>query len=461
MTTVTDVPRPQAVKGVRAALVVTVSASAMAGVIHAVAAREHDGDQLLLWMFALCAVAQVVWAAVVAVRPTRSVLIAGVVINGGAVLVWALTRTVGIPFIDSLSQVEPAGTQDFACALFAAASVGGAVRMLARPNVRVVITPVWASALAVMALLATVPALRAQHTYQHSGHTSLEAAGHLHGTDDATHLHDAVDHAAHSADDPSHAHDDTAPGTEGHDHSTDSGSTAHAHVAGTTDGTSHDHTTTDGTVHTDHPTGTDGSHDHPTDPTDPTDPGHEHPVDPGDPTGPIVSLADPRLTAAQVAVATGLIDGVTSALAVYPDVAAVEAAGYVSLGDGGVDGFEHYIKWSYLYDGIEMNPAKIESIVVQKSVTGPKTIVSGMYILNLGKTMADAPDLAGSLTTFHYHDDLCLQGTTLVGLAVNGVCASGVLTVTPPMLHVWLIPQPCGPFAGIEGFGEDCGLHEH
>ena len=53
MTTVTAAPRPPAAKGVRAALVVTVSASAMAGLVHAAAARAHDGDRLLVWMFVL------------------------------------------------------------------------------------------------------------------------------------------------------------------------------------------------------------------------------------------------------------------------------------------------------------------------------------------------------------------------------------------------------------------------
>ncbi len=459
MTTVTDAPRPPAVKGVRAALVVTVAASAMAGLIHAAAARAHEGERLLLWMFVLWAIVQVGWAVAVAVRPTRAMLALGLLINGGAVLVWALTRTTGIPFIDSLADVQSVGTQDLACAMFAAASVGGSVRMLAKPVVGLVIAPMWAGALAVMALLATMPALRADHTHEHDGHTQLEAAGH-HGADDPSHADDGADHA-HGNDSVPHAHDEAATGDDA------AGDSEHAHDDGATgDLVDHEqHTITDGsTTHDDHPpAAVDGSHDdHPADPADPDPPDHtDHPDDPGDPaTGPIISLDDPRLTDAQVAIATGLIDGVKDALAKYPDVAAIEAAGYISIGDGGVDGFEHYVNWSYLYDGIEMNPAKIESIVVQKSVSGPKTIVSGMYILNLGKTMADVPDLAGELTTFHYHDNLCFQGTTLVGLAVGGVCASGVLTVTPPMLHVWLIDQPCGPFAGIEGFGGDCGVHD-
>jgi hypothetical protein len=41
------------------------------------------------------------------------------------------------------------------------------------------------------------------------------------------------------------------------------------------------------------------------------------------------------------------------------------------------------------------------------------------------------------------------------------VCPRGVLTVTPPMLHVWLIERPCGPFAGLEDDEDACLSHEH
>ena len=81
--------------------------------------------------------------------------------------------------------------------------------------------------------------------------------------------------------------------------------------------------------------------------------------------------------------------------------------------------------------------------------------------VNLGKTMAQVPDLAGELTTWHYHDNLCFEGTKLVGLASGGVCQRGTLLVTPPMLHVWLVEHPCGPFAGIETHGGGgCGAHD-
>jgi len=156
----------------------------------------------------------------------------------------------------------------------------------------------------------------------------------------------------------------------------------------------------------------------------------------------------------------GIIDAARIGLAQFPSIAAIEAAGYVSIGDGGSHGFEHYVKWAYLTDGHELNPARIESIVVKKNGSAPKQIVSAMYILNLGKTMAQTPALAGELTSWHEHTDLCFEGTALVAIATNGSCPRGVLTPTPPMLHVWMIPRPCGPFAGLEGDTESCATHE-
>ena len=77
--------------------------------------------------------------------------------------------------------------------------------------------------------------------------------------------------------------------------------------------------------------------------------------------------------------------------------------------------------------------------------------------------MADVPDVAGELTVWHDHQNLCWDrsGLRLAGLFLNGRCfPGGTLRATPPMLHVWLGDHPCGPFAGIEGHGGGC-THGH
>ena len=87
-----------------------------AGVIHFSVSGEHYS---LSWMhgafFAATAWLQVAWAIGVILRPTRRLLVAGVVLNAGIALVWVVSRVWGVPigpdawtpeaatFIDQLS----------------------------------------------------------------------------------------------------------------------------------------------------------------------------------------------------------------------------------------------------------------------------------------------------------------------------------------------------------------------
>jgi hypothetical protein len=183
--------------------------------------------------------------------------------------------------------------------------------------------------------------------------------------------------------------------------------------------------------------------------------------DHGHDAGPIISLQDPRVTDEQRAAAQALIDDTVAGMARFTDVASVEAAGYVSIGDG-VTGWEHFVHPGHLTSPTEMDPDAIESIVFKVYPDGTRQLASAMYILPFGRTMADVPDIAGELTTWHDHQDLCWEGIRVVGRTdANGDCARGVFRPTPPMLHVWLLPHECGPFAGIEGtHGESCD-HDH
>ncbi|MDQ4067988.1 MAG: hypothetical protein M3203_00680, partial [Actinomycetota bacterium] len=151
-----------------------------------------------------------------------------------------------------------------------------------------------------------------------------------------------------------------------------------------------------------------------------------------------------------------------SVKAKFPDPGALVAAGYRSIGDGLVTSYDHFIKPEYLVDGRELDPERVESIVLERTPAGWR-VASAMYILEVGKTMADVPDVAGELTVWHDHQNLCwdLSGLRLAGVLVNGRCfPGGTLRPTPPMLHVWLSDHPCGPFAGIEGHGGGCA-HRH
>jgi hypothetical protein len=81
-----------------------------------------------------------------------------------------------------------------------------------------------------------------------------------------------------------------------------------------------------------------------------------------------------------------------------------------------------------------------------------------MYMLPQGETLDTVPELGGKLTQWHIHDDLCftpgeapkVRGVTGVGQG----CPPGLVKLDPvPMIHVWIVPHRCGPFAALEGVG--------
>jgi hypothetical protein len=179
--------------------------------------------------------------------------------------------------------------------------------------------------------------------------------------------------------------------------------------------------------------------------------------------GPIVSLDDSRLTKDQEKRGEQLLETTRAALAAFPDEASVVAAGYRSIGDGRrAGGFEHFINYDYPADGRELDANAIESIVFQVQPDGSKAVASAMYIMEPGTTMENVPDIAGELTPWHDHQNLCFAPNgRLSGRLVKGACVpGGTLRVTAPMMHVWLADTPCGPFSGVEGHGGDC-QHAH
>jgi hypothetical protein len=161
---------------------------------------------------------------------------------------------------------------------------------------------------------------------------------------------------------------------------------------------------------------------------------------------------DHEPTPEQRADAERLVAGTTDALAAYVDVNAAVAAGYRSIGDGR-SGYEHFVHAAHVLDDTVLDPSAPESLVYRLEADGAKTLTTAMYILPPGSTMDDVPDIAGNLTVWHTHDNLCFAPGThrLAGALVDGRCRpGGELRPTAPMLHVWIVDNPCGPFAGTD-----------
>jgi hypothetical protein len=176
--------------------------------------------------------------------------------------------------------------------------------------------------------------------------------------------------------------------------------------------------------------------------------GHEEPK----PDAPYISPDDPRLTPEQRQRAKDLIARTQVGMQRFPNELSLILAGYTSIRDSD-SGYEHYINWSLLEDGKELDAGAIEAVVLEVKPGQAKRVVAAMYILSNGKTMDDVPEVAGPLTPWHNHKDLCWDpsGRFIMGVFRLGRCIPwGTLRELNPMLHVWITPNPCGPFAEVD-----------
>ncbi len=157
------------------------------------------------------------------------------------------------------------------------------------------------------------------------------------------------------------------------------------------------------------------------------------------------ATAEERIQADALVTATKL----ALASAGYEDVALAEAAGYRPV-QPPTSPLVHYVHLIHLADPRILDPTAPESLVYRTTADGP-VLEGAMYILP--SVESPIPDVGGLADHWHGHDDLCFSTTTamIVGtLGPDGRCPAGARNeVTPPMLHVWTVERPGGPFAGL------------
>jgi len=202
-----------------------------------------------------------------------------------------------------------------------------------------------------------------------------------------------------------------------------------------------------------------GGHDHAGD-THGTE--HEVAVNPGpfEADKPVDLSGVPGVTPTQQAAAEDLVIRTREELPQFEDISTLNERGFYSIGDGITGQAEHFINWSYMRDDIILDPSKPESLVFSFDENGDKYLSAAMFILTKGSTMDDVPELGGPLTQWHIHNNLCftndpIKPTLALGEAVVGAdqdCTPpNVKGGLEPMLHVWIVDNPCGPFAALDG----------
>ena len=175
-----------------------------------------------------------------------------------------------------------------------------------------------------------------------------------------------------------------------------------------------------------------------------------------DPSLPIDLGGVPGVTPVQQARAENLLASTVLLLPQWADPAYAEANGFFSIGDG-ITGTEHFLNREFMDDDAMLDPTRPESLVFDVDrATGERTLSAAMFMTTPGMTLADVPDIGGALTQWHIHNNLCFNEQGQVRGLVNaeGGCDNGLVRGEErPMIHVWIRPHPCGPFAALEGVG--------
>jgi hypothetical protein len=375
--------------GIPGPLRIAALASLGAGAIHATCVGTHGDERSVIFSFAVIAALQIGWGALALVRAGRWVSLSGIAVNGAALVGWVLSRTSGISFVNGFETAESPGFPDTLAAVLAVVAVLGAVAALANRHEWV------ARPRPVLVAVAGVAVL------------SISVPGMV-KTGDHDHGATSGDHGDHDMDGMDHDQDGGGDhDMEGMDHARDAAAVAPVPY--------------DGTL----------------------------PVDLG---------GVPGVTPEQQAEAEDLVTRTIEDLPQFADPATLPARGWYPIGDA-ITGFEHYINWPLIDDDNILDPNAPESIVFQVGPNGERTLVAAMFITPRDVTVEDPPDFGGALVQWHAHNNLCYGGVPnqLRIMAVVDYpqpCPGNTFRDhLSPMIHVWIVPNECGPFASLEGDG--------
>lgn len=192
---------------------------------------------------------------------------------------------------------------------------------------------------------------------------------------------------------------------------------------------------------------------------------HEHDratgfIAPFDPAGPLDLSTVPGVTPEHQRVAARLVDATRPVSERLATTEAAEAAGFVSAGDG-ASGYEHVVHAGHVVDDADLDPVQPEILGYEVGPGGRRSLAFVEYALVPGTGLDEAPEVGGPLTPWEERSDLCLSLPTEAAgvdarrfegfVGADGRCGAGAAPAGPvPVLKVWVVANPCGPFASLE-----------
>lgn len=152
-------------------------------------------------------------------------------------------------------------------------------------------------------------------------------------------------------------------------------------------------------------------------------------------------------TAAQVEAAATLIKQTDVGLVRFENVNHAIAAGYTER--LATNGEEHLLCQNCSSASAGLNPQEPSSLVYAINVKGhPPILLGAMYMMGSG----NGPQIGGGLTRWHSHLVICENDRRIIagfGVALSGTCDPRTWQdkYTEQMLHVWVVPYPGGVFS--------------
>lgn len=134
----------------------------------------------------------------------------------------------------------------------------------------------------------------------------------------------------------------------------------------------------------------------------------------------------------------------------YRNVEDVEALGYVSADDDKFTEWHHYFRWPVIDDDRILDPEEPEALLYKVTEDGGRELVAIVFMLPLRYNYANTSDIGGGTGVWHLHPTLCFAGDPFSDPQLGRVdltCPQGANAPQSLMVHAWVVPNACGPFA--------------
>ena len=162
--------------------------------------------------------------------------------------------------------------------------------------------------------------------------------------------------------------------------------------------------------------------------------------------GAVLQSTNDVATPEQERAAAQLYAQTKAAITPYEDWHRAWAAGYRPGGPANMPS-THWMNEAYVKAGYVMDPRRPQGLVYANTSHGPVLLGAMFQMPHLNEF---GPDPGGPLTAWHQHENICFTplGFEFSLMTPFATCPLGSIDISaPPMLHVWVVDNPGGPFA--------------